>query len=201
MTDQSGRPLPLSQDPEALGPACPGSSTPHTTLQMLGTARSGPRGASAPPCRPCLGWASGRAKCGSCCSAGTAGRCRPAYPRPSWWPTCSRRTGAGLWGPEVPPPLWTLPPPFLPHCSHSARHTVSMAPREVLHRQSAPVWRGSWDSGVLGGAGGRCGGRGCTASQNWTSPAAGCLWARPYLPGDLGLKALLTAHSSCPPGA
>ncbi|XP_074203710.1 baculoviral IAP repeat-containing protein 7 isoform X4 [Camelus bactrianus] len=70
--------------------------------QMLGTARSGPRGASAPPCRPCLGWASGRAKCGSCCSAGTAGRCRPAYPRPSWWPTCSRRrTGAGLWGPEL----------------------------------------------------------------------------------------------------
>lgn len=110
MTCHSGGPLPLCRDPEALAPACPRSSTPRPALQMLGATSSSPPGASAQQCRPCSGWASGGARCKGCCSVSTAKGCRPACPRRSWWPTCSRkRTGARQQGPEVPPPLWTPP--------------------------------------------------------------------------------------------
>ena len=85
-----------------LPPPLPGSSAPPPALQMPGAGRSGLHGAGARQCRLPSAWASGRTRYGGWCSVSTSGRCRPAYPRPSWWPTCSRKmTGAGLRRPEV----------------------------------------------------------------------------------------------------
>ena len=150
-------------------------AAPHPALQMPGAARSGPRGASARRCGLRSAWASGGVRCSSWCSRSTAGRCRPVYPRPSWWLTCSRkRTGAAPRRPEVRPcPRPSLAAPQCP--AHSSHGHCSGA---------AGACPGEAGSGVQACCG--RGGRGTppAAPSGWgfTSPGASGLFSPPTAP-------------------